>query len=167
MKKEEAKRKANIENISKEIEAKKKIPNEVKEKVNSKIFENVIFGIIMLIYLGALNLGAGNIPTENYLVDLKVFGILLLILTIILFEFAYKKDKTSLWLHGVEVMLGAIFTIYLIYLYSMYNKTLGSIINTVAIAYLLYYGVKILIERRNTIKNYNKSLGDIGEIVKR
>lgn len=167
MKKEEARRKANIENLSKEIEEKKKIPSEVKEKVNSKIFENVVVGIIMLIYLGALNLGAGNIPTENYLVDLKVFGVLLLILTIMLFEFAYKKDKTSLWLHGVEVMIIAIFTMYLIYLYSMYNKTLGSIINTVAMAYLLYYAVKILIERRNTIKNYSKSLGDIGEIVKR
>ncbi len=167
MKKEDAKRKANIENLSKVIEEKKKIPNNVREKINSKIFENVIFGIIMLIYLGALNLGAGNIPTENYLVDLKVFGALLLILTIVLFEFAYKKDKTSLWLHGVEVMIIAIFTIYLIYLYSMYHKTLGNIINTVAMAYVLYYVIKTLLERRNTIKNYNNSLRDIGEIVKR
>ena len=167
MKKEDTKTKANIEHISKVIEEKKKIPNEIKEKVNSKIFENIIFGIIILIYLGALNLGVANIPTDNYLVDLKVFGALLLILTIIMFETAYKKDKSSLWLHGVEVMVIAIFTMYLVYLYSIYYKTLGSIILTVALLYLIYYGIKILIERRNTIKNYNKSLGDIGEIVKR
>lgn len=167
MKKENAKTKENIEKLGQVIEEKKKIPKEVKEKISSKIFENVIFAAIILVYLGALNIGMRNIPTENYIMDLKVFGMSLLVLTIVVFELAYKKDKGSLWMHGVEIMVIAVFTMYLIYLYSIYYNTYGTVLFTASILYLIYYGIKILIERKKTIKNYNKSLTDIGEIVKK
>ena len=108
-----------------------------------------------------------NIPTENYIMDLKVFGMSLLILTIIIFEFAYKKDKGELWIHGIEIMTIAIFTIYLIYLYSIYYNTFVTVVFTATIIYMIYYGIKILFERRHTIKRYNKSITDIGQIVKK
>lgn len=167
MKKNDIKTKENIENLSKVIESKKKIPKEIKDKIISKIFENIIFAIIIIIYLGALNLGMINIPTENYLVDLKVFSITLLIITIILFELAYKKDISSLWMHGIEIMVVAIFTTYSIYMYSIYYNTFGSIIFSFSMLYLIYYAVKLIIMKRKIVKQYNKSLIDIGEIVKK
>ena len=63
MKKQEKKTKDNIENISKVIENKKQIPKTVKEKINVKIFENIIFASIVFIYLNVLNIGMSNIPT--------------------------------------------------------------------------------------------------------
>ncbi len=167
MKKENVKTRDNIEKLGQVIEEKKKIPKKVKEQISAEIFRNIIFGAIILLYLGALNIGMKNIPTENYIMDLKVFGISLLALTIIVFEIAYKKDKGELWMHGVEIMVTSIFTIYLIYLYSIYYNTYGTVLFTASILYLIYYGIKILIERKQTIKNYNKSLTDIGEIVKK
>lgn len=167
MKKENAKTKENIEKLGQVIEEKKKIPKEVKNQISTEIFRNIIFGAVILLYLGALNIGMRNIPTENYIMDLKVFGMSLLVLTIIVFELAYKKDKGELWMHGAEIMVTSIFTIYLIYLYSIYYNTYGTVLFTASILYLIYYGIKILIERKKTIKNYNKSLVDIGEIVKK
>lgn len=79
MKKEDIKRKDNIEKLSKVVEENKKIPKKIKEKISSKIFENLIYSAIIIVYLGALNLGISNIPTENYIVDLKVFSAILLI----------------------------------------------------------------------------------------
>ena len=79
MKKEDIKRKDNIEKLSKVVEENKKIPKEIKEKISSKIFENIIYSAIIVVYLGALNLGMANIPTDNYITDLKVFSVLLLI----------------------------------------------------------------------------------------
>lgn len=167
MKKENTKAKENIENLSKVIEEKKKIPKAVKEKINSKRFENIIFAVVILIYLGALNLGMQNIPTDNFLMDLKVFGVILLVGAIILFEVAYKKDISTFWMHGIEVMVMSIFTTYLIYLYSIFYNTFGSIIFMAAFIYFIYYVIKILIMKKNIIKQYNKSLIDIGEIVKK
>ncbi len=167
MKKEERKRKDNIEKLTKEVEEKKKIPKEVKEKINSKVFENMIIAAIIMVYLVSLNFGMTNIPTDTYRTDLKVFSILLLIITIMIFEWGYKKDNESIWLHGVEVMILGVITLYLIYLYSMYYSTYGTLILSIGIIYLIYYAIKILIIQKRIEKEYIKSLNDIGEIIKK
>ncbi len=157
----------NIENLSKVIEEKKKIPQNIKSKINTKIFENIIFGAIVIVYLGALNIGMKNIPTENYLVDLRVFSMILLVATIVVFEIAYKKDIGDLWLHGIEIMAISIFTAYSIYWYSIFYNTFGSIVVSFILLCLIYYAIKVFIMKRKIIKDYNKSLIDIGEIVKK
>ncbi len=159
--------KKNIENLEKVIEEKKKMPKEVKEKINSKVFENMVIAAIVMVYLLALNMGMSNIPTDMYITDLEVFSIILLVATILLFEYGYKKDNGEIWLHGVEVMVIAIFTLYLIYLYSIYYSTYGTLLVSVAILYLLYYAIKIIIIQRRIKTSYKKSLKDIGEIVKK
>lgn len=85
--------KKNIENLEKVIEEKKKIPKEVRDIINSKVFENIAIVAIILIYFTSLYFGMTNIPTDMYLTDLRVFSIILLISTIIIFEYGYKKDK--------------------------------------------------------------------------
>ena len=167
MKKEERKKNENIEKLGKVLEEKKKIPKSVVEKINSKVFENMIIAAIIMVYFVALNLGMSNIPTENYIMDLKVFSIMLLIITILIFEFGYKRDNESLWMHGVETMALGIFTLYLIYLYSIYYATFGPLIISAAIVVLVYYAIKIAIIQRRIEKEYKKSLTDIGEIVKK
>ena len=122
--------------------------------------------IIIIIYLIALNIGMYNIQTDMYLNDLKVFSIILLIITILLFEYGYKKDDGELWLHGIEIMVIAVFTLYLIYLYSIYYLNYGTLLVSIGMIYVVYYIVKILITNRRIKKNYKKSLKDITEIVK-
>ena len=166
MKKDDLKTKDNIEKLSKVIEEKNKIPKEIKDRLASIKFQNIIFAFLIFAYLGAINLGMNNIPTDTYLMDLKVFSITLLIITIGIFEFAYKKDKSEFWLHGIEVMVIAVFTVYLIYFYSIYYNNFGNIVFSVATVYFIYYVAKILIMQKSTINKY-KNLTDIGEIVKR
>lgn len=158
--------KRNIEKLEKVIEEKKRIPKNIKDKINSKIFENTVIVAIIIIYLAALNIGMGNIQTDMYLMDLKVFSIILLITTILLFEYGYKKDNGELWLHGVEVMTIAIFTLYLIYLYSIYYLNYGTVLAIVGIIYLVYYIAKILITKKRIKKHYKETLKDITDIVK-
>lgn len=159
--------KRNIEQLEKVIEEKKKLPKSIKEKISSKIFENTVIAAIIIIYLAALNIGMNNIQTDMYLMDLKVFSIMLLITTILLFEYGYKKDNGELWLHGVEIMIIAIFTLYLIYLYSIYYLSYGTLLVSVGIIYVIYYIVKVLITNKRIKKQYKESLKDITEIVKK
>ncbi len=158
---------SNIEKLEKELEEKKKFPQEIKEKINSKIFENIIIATIIVIYLASLNIGMNNIPTDTYIMDLKVFSIMLLIITIFILELGYRKDNEGIWLHGIEVMVIGIFTLYLVYLYSIYYATYGTLILTVTLVCFAYYIIKIAIIRRKIRKEYNKSLIDIRNIVKK
>ena len=159
--------KKNIENFEKLIEEKKKIPKNVKEKINSKAFENIAFAAIIIVYLAALYFGMINIPTDVYITILKILSIILLITTIITYEIGYKKDNGEVWLHGVEIMIIAIFTLYLIYLYSIYYTTFLALIISASIIYLIYYAIKIVVIQRRIEKEYKNSLTDIGEIVKK
>ena len=167
MKREEKKRTTNIEKLGQELEEKKKYPKEIKEKINAKIFENMIIAAIITIYLASLNIGMNNIPTDTFIMDLKVFSVMLLIITIFILEYGYKKDNEGIWLHGVEVMIIAIFTLYLVNLYSIYYATFGTLILVVTLLYFAYYLIKIAIIRRRIHKDYNKSLIDIRNIVKK
>ena len=63
-------------------------------------------------------------------------------------------------------MVCTIFTTYLIHLYSKLYNTFGTIIFSASAICIIYYGIKILIMKKVIIKNYNKSLVDIGDIVK-
>ena len=102
--------KKNIENLEKVFEEKKKLPNEVKEKINGMAFKNIAIGAVIVIYFAALYFGMTNIPTEKYMIILRVVSIVLLVGTIITFEIGYKKDNGYIWLHGVEIMAIAIFS---------------------------------------------------------
>jgi len=159
--------KKNIEQLEKVIEEKKKIPKEVKEKINSKAFINIAIAAIIIVYLGTLNFGMNNISTDIYIICLRVFSIVLLVVSIFLFEFGYRKDNGEIWLHGVESMAIAIFSLYLIYFYSIFYSNYGKVILTAGIIVLIYYAIKIVIIQRRIEKEYIKSLTDIGEIVKK
>lgn len=158
--------KKNIEKLGKELEEKKKLPKEIREKINSKVFINMAILALIIIYFAALNFLMGNIPTELYINSLQVLSIMLLIITLIVFEYGYKKDDGEIWMHGVEVMIIGIFTIYLKYLYSIYFARYGIVLLIAGIVFLIYYAIKILLIQRRVEKEYNKSLTDINEIVK-
>lgn len=158
--------KKNIEKLGKELEEKKKLPKEIREKINSKVFINMAILALIIIYFAALNFLMGNIPTDIYINSLQVLSIMLLIITLIVFEYGYKKDDGEIWMHGVEVMIIGIFTIYLKYLYSIYFARYGIVLLIAGIVFLIYYAIKILLIQRRVEKEYNKSLTDINEIVK-
>ena len=78
-----------------------------------------------------------------------------------------KRTNGEIWLHGVEVMTLAVFTLYLIYLYSIFYWTYGRIVLISGIVYLIYLAIKLIIMRRRMKIEYVKSLRDIDEIVKK
>lgn len=163
MKKEQ---KSNIDEIGKIIEEKKKMPKEIIRKINAKTFENVVLLALIIIYLVSLNFGMTNISTDMYIMDLRVFSIMLLAISLIMFEYGYKNDNGEVWLHGVEVVVIATFTLYLIYLYSMFYWAYWTVLSCMGIVYLTYYAIKILVVQRRIETEYKKSLRDINEIVK-
>ncbi len=81
---------------------KKDIPVGEENRLNKKGFENLLIAIchndISVYFIG---LGSLNIESSIFIKDLKVFSIALIVFTIILFEYSYKKKMRIVCIHGI------------------------------------------------------------------
>ncbi len=157
----------NIEEIDRQFKNKKQIPKKNLDIINKKVFENIIIAIIVLVYSNFLNLGALNIETNIYIVDLKVFTMALIILTIVLFELSYKKENTSIFIHSIETFLLSLFTMIGIYVYKLYFEKYEVLVAFVGYVFAIYYVLKATITYIKLNKEYKENLNDINEIIKK
>ena len=153
--------------IGKEIAEKKKLPKEVKEEMNKQVFRNLIFATLIIIYFIFLNLGFLNIDKSIFIQDTAVFAITSLIISIILFERAYRKEKGYLAIHGLEVLAVALLTLFTPYTYFYIEPVVSKIMMVVPIIFAMYYVLKGILICVKTQKNQENKISDIKEIVKK
>lgn len=120
-----------------------------------------------MVFLYFIGLGSLNIETPIFLTDLKVFSIGLIIFTIILFEISYQKENGNLCIHGIECLVLAVFVLFSNYLYSINIKDFQAYVSLFAYAFAIYYVAKSIILYLKMKKQYEKSLSDIDEIIKK
>ena len=142
----------------------KKIPKEIKNKRNNKIFKNLLIANAITIYFLFVNLGFYNIESLIYSFDLKLFSIALLILAIVLFEKGYKKDDEGIFLNGIEMLFVSFLTLIMQYRLIERNDTIEILFGLSFMYFIIYYIIKSLIQARIIEKQYATS--DIKEIVK-
>lgn len=153
-----------LEAIEKERKKQRTISNIRKEKIDKNILENLCFGIAFLLYFIFLNLGAMHIRPEVYLVDLKVFSLVSIAITIGTYERAYHKDSGRIAIHGIELMVLSIITLIAIYIQQTYPSMLIDILNAVAVLYALYFVMKSIIVHLEMKKVALKRASDIRKI---
>ncbi len=152
--------------IIKQMEEKKKLPKEVKNKIMTEIFGCAISAIIVYVYFIFLKLGIKNIHQDIYLTDLKVFEISLAVISIMMFENAYNNKNSKSMYRGIEILLLAIITMLLQYIILYLTPKYRIIIPIFAIIYNIYYVLKALVIVHRIKSEYRSSLSDIKEIVK-
>lgn len=155
------------EELSQDIKKQKKLPKEELKKLNKRILSNMALAIAIIFYLLLLNIGALNIETATYIMDIKVFSMLLIVITIIIFEVSYKKDSGSLCIYGIEILVLAILTLVLPTLYSIQKENYGMILTGMLLAFTIYYMIKSFIIYRKGKKEQLKKASDINEIIKK
>lgn len=157
----------NIAKLENELKNKKDIPQKEEKKIYKKVFTNIIIAIIIMVYFYLINLGSSNIETNVFIVDLKVFSMALITLTIILFEYSYKKESIYTCIYGLESFFLALITLFLVYGYMIYIDQFNMMIATAAFAFAVYYLIKAIIIYVKMRKKYIKNLNDINEIIKK
>lgn len=151
--------------ISMQIEKAQKMPKDEKKKIYKNVFGNILFGILISIYFISLGWGFVNINTRSFVTDLKVFSVILLGITIILFEYAYNKDSGRAALKGVEMLVVSIVSLVLLYMYILYQDKfvmITSICSCVAIAYYFIRAISVYIKDKISWK---KTISDVKEII--
>ena len=153
-------REEKLETIKNEIYTQTTLSKQKMKKIYSKIFHNVIFATVFLIYFGILNIGYKTINPESMYRDLKIISIIDIIITIIIFEIAYKKDSGKLAIRGIEVLLLSICTLLINYVFKIYNSHFLEIVIIIALLFSLYFMIKSLViynkERRKLKKKISK-----------
>ena len=148
-----------------QIEKAQKMPKDEKKKIYKNVFGNILFGILISIYFISLGWGFVNINTRSFVTDLKVFSVILLGITIILFEYAYNKDSGRAALKGVEMLVVSIVSLVLLYMYILYQDKfvmITSICSCVAIVYYFIRAISVYIKDKISWK---KTISDVKEII--
>lgn len=132
-----------VENeLKKDLKSKSKLPKEEEKKLSSVVFENLCVAIAVMIYLFFIILGFINIKEEVYNVDLKVFSFIILVIAILLFERAYKKDSGKLCAFGIETLFLSITTMGLLYVNIELQHMFLSIAAIISLLFAIYYVAK-------------------------
>lgn len=153
-----------LEKIEEEIKKQTTIPEEKKLKINKRIFQNIIIAIAIVLYFTFINLGFYNIEPSKFLIDLQVFSMLTIGITIIVFEKAYKKDSGELAIYGIESLVLSICTLLTIYVGMYYNNKFSYIINTISMLFAIYYVGKSIVIYTKMKRKALKRASDIDKI---
>lgn len=159
-------KKETVKKVEEEIKRKTKMPEKVKAKIRKEMYLNIVIAIIVVLYFTFLITGSFGTIKVTRQIDFKIFSIILLSMSIILFEVAYKKDSGKYALFGIESLLYALATLFFPYIIFELN-TKHKIFYLIVSGYVgLYYIIKCIFIYNRHKKDYNKQVSDIKEIVK-
>lgn len=156
-----------LETIEKEIKKQTIIPKEKMNKIYAKVFENILYAMVILLYFILINIGSTSIRQDIFITDLKVFSITSIIVTICVFEYAYKKESGKYTIHGIELLILSICTLLSIRIYTIYNRKFISAIASIALLFAIYYVGKSIIIYVKEKKKAKKTTNDIFKISKK
>lgn len=137
-----------------------------ERKINLDILGNMIYALIIMVYFIFLLFGIKLVEEEILLKYIKISSMAFLILTILIFEDAYKDDNGKKAIHGIEFLILSIHAILLEYMSRVTNTQLNRYIAISAYAFAIYYVIKAMIIYTKYRKEQLDSLSDISEIVK-
>lgn len=138
-----------------------------EKRLNKRIFINLVLAVAILLYFCIINLGYKNIVKDTFILDLQVFSATILTASIVLFEKAYKKQDGKLCIYGIEMLVLAIITLFMPYIYFYSTDSIKIICSCLSIYLSIYYVAKCMIIQRKAKKQHLDNLSDVKEIVKK
>lgn len=133
--------------------------------IRKKIFENIIIAIAMMIYFIIINFSYLRMEESILLQGIKIASIVILFLSIIIFEGAYRKDSGRIAINGIEVLVLAIHTLTIWTVINRFKIEFDTYVLISTYTFTIYYILKSIIIYTIEKKKYLDSLSDIHEIV--
>jgi prepilin signal peptidase PulO-like enzyme (type II secretory pathway) len=152
--------------IEKEIEDRRKLTDEAKQNIKNKIFKNLILSVIYMLVIIAINVVFLKISTNIFSITAKVASVVSMVITVILFEIAYRKENLEMALYAIELMVISIIIMYIPYAYIHMGENIRKALMLSPAYIFVYYVIKNIVTNIKLRKDYLNSLSDIKEIVK-
>ncbi|MBO5413677.1 MAG: hypothetical protein J6A29_05280 [Clostridia bacterium] len=156
-------RKKQLETLEK-INEERKLDKETKEAIRKKVLKNFLFATGILLFLAVLKLMALNLDKNINILVYKISSVILLVITLVLFEVAYKKDSDTLAITSIEMFFLSIITLLTPYILINRPNVFTSIMG---VYFTIYYAIKNFIIYRKEKSRYLKEKNDIPQIIKK
>lgn len=137
----------------------------MEAKKVKKIEINIIMLIVVLLYYIAIIIFPSKISEPQMEITLKSIAAVIMIISIIIFEIAYKKDNGTIAIIGIETLIIAIHTLLIIHIVNIANIGFDIYIKTSIFLFSMYFLIKSMIIYTIEKKRYLNSLSDIKEII--
>lgn len=155
----------NAELMQKEIENKRKLPEEIKKEIKKNILFNLLIATIIVLYLFSINMLFLNFEKTIFENQMKFFALGLITITVIFFEIAYRKQSKRTCMIGLELLLCSIYSLYVPYIYLYANVNLKMITTILPIGIAIYYIFKAYIIYKTRKFKHQNNLSDVREIL--
>jgi hypothetical protein len=140
--------------------------NILKEECNIDIFLCIIYSIIIGLYFISLNFINMLSTQEIYELYTKISYTVFIIVAIIIFEVAYKKDNGITAIYGIEFMVLAIHILLIERITRAFEFNISNYILTTSYIWPIYYCLKAVIIHTKENRRRLRQISDISEIVK-
>lgn len=135
------------------------------KSIRKKIFENLIIAVAIMLYFIVIHFTYLRLE-ENILLNItKTASLIVLFLSIAIFEIAYHKDSGKITIYGIEILVLSIQTLTIWNVINKIDTSFQTYIVFSAYAFAIYYILKSMLIYTNEKRKYLKSLSDIHEIV--
>lgn len=131
----------------------------IKKKYKKDLLICLAYAIIIIVYFICMN----KLVNQEYI---KYFYIAFVLISIVLFEIAYKKESRELAISGIECTLLALHTLLLERNIILFKETKEHFILSTSYIWPVYYCLKAIIIYTKENKRKLKQISDIREIVK-
>ena len=146
-----------------EITQKRKMTEKVKNELHQRIFHNVLLAIGVMLYICLIDAVYIYVKQEVMNIAFKIFPMIAIIATVVLFEFAYRKENGKMAIVGIELL---VLSILVLYIHQNLDRKFCVQLTFIPIFYAIYYIAKSIVIYIKTEKNYQNNLSDVKEIVK-
>ena len=140
--------------------------NITKSKISRYVYENILIAVAIMIYFILINFTYLRIDEEILSIVLKIFSGIILILSLILIEIAYKRDSGKIAINGLELLVLAGYTLSITHVVQVAQVSFTDYILISSYSFSTYYLLKAVIVFTKERREYLKSFNDIHEIVK-
>ena len=144
-----------------------KISKEANKNLLKNIFYNLIIAILIMVYLMGINVSYGKFDSFTFEKIMQVMTTILLGISLILLEIAYKKESGKYLAHFIELIVVAAHSLSVSYVIKVYNLDFKLYMLTSSYIFSIYYVLKSILIYTKGKKEYLNSLSDIPEIVKK
>lgn len=149
-----------------EIEEKRKLPKKIKDSISTNIFQDLLVAIIIMLYFCAVNFSYYKFENKVFEDIMKYFALGIVLFTVIIFEFSYRKNSMQLLIIGLELFSCAILSLYIPYIFLHTTSAIRISIMILPAFLIIYYGIKSFIIFKRRQFEYRNNLSDVKEIVK-
>lgn len=134
-----------------------KIKNEIKNNKKSsklsdneksarrKALANIAMGACLILYYDLILMGACKLPTIEYLTDLKTFVVFQLIVSLLLFERAFRTSSRPLKYAGCELIVNSGMTLVIYNLFARQSFAINLYVSWFIGIIAFYYMVKSIV----------------------